>query len=51
VIIKAIIIMLEETLNNKGEEKETAWNAHNINEEKVRKGDFEDYARNYGQSE
>ena len=43
--------MLEETLNNKDEEKETAWSAHNINEGKEREKDFEDYARKYRQSE
>ena len=43
--------MLEETLNNKDEEKETAWSTHNINEGKEREEEIEDYARKYGQSE
>jgi len=43
--------MLEETLNNKDEEKETAWSTHNINEGKEREEEIEDYASKYGQSE
>ena len=43
--------MLEGTLNNKEEEKETAWGTNNINEVNERIGDFKDYARKYGQSE
>jgi len=45
------IHMIEETLDNKDEEKETAWSTYNINEGKEREGDFEDYARKYGQNE
>jgi len=39
------------TLNNKDEEKETAWSTHDINERKESEGDFKDHARKYGQSE
>jgi len=42
--------MLEGTLNNKDEEKETAWSTNNINKGKEREGDFKDYARKYEQS-
>jgi len=43
--------IIEGTLNNKDEEKETAWGTNNINEGKEREGDFKDHARKFEQGE